>query len=416
MSNYKNKKSRPFGDDSKHSLMSSSIPLSLSTRYEKSSEALAPLANQKESPTDSVDKDKPEEKSTEPHKPEIVEDANILGAKLLKAELMGDEDLVKSLKIKLDAAQKFAESVKKEQTVIDEEKILEQLNPYHSSYKKNKKHSKHNKHRKEKNEEVQKIMSRNYQGPNSDDEAQSKKKQKTSHQSNLGDDLDKNSSKPNVVENCGHCFDNAKKHLIVSIGKYSYLAIPSIESITEGNCYIIPINHCSSSVTCDEEVWAEIQEFRKALVKMFEQKRIDCIFYEQHSVSKKFNHMVIECVPLNQSCSNLAPIYFKKAILESESEWAQNKSIIDLKQKDLRKTIPRNMPYFTVDFGLDNGYAHIIENDESFPEYFAKEIIGGILDLDPLTWRRPKKEEFSKQSNKVIEFLKWWKSYDFNKN
>ena len=71
MSNYKNKKSRPFGDDSKHSLMSSSIPLSLSTRYEKSSEALAPLANQKESPTDSVDKDKPEEKSTEPHKPEI---------------------------------------------------------------------------------------------------------------------------------------------------------------------------------------------------------------------------------------------------------------------------------------------------------------------------------------------------------
>ena len=60
--------------------------------------------------------------------------------------------------------------MKKEQTVIDEEKILEQLNPYHSSYKKNKKHSKHNKHRKEKNEEVQKIMSRNYQGPNSDDE------------------------------------------------------------------------------------------------------------------------------------------------------------------------------------------------------------------------------------------------------
>lgn len=30
------------------------------------------------------------------------------------------------------------------------------------------------------------------------------------------------------------------------------------------------------------------------------------------------------------------------------------------------------MPYFTVDFGLDNGYAHIIEDDESFPEHFAK--------------------------------------------
>ena len=32
-------------------------------------------------------------------------------------------------------------------------------------------------------------------------------------------------------------------------------------------------------------------------------------------------------------------IFNQKAILESESEWAQNKSIIDLKQKDLRKTV-----------------------------------------------------------------------------
>ncbi len=30
------------------------------------------------------------------------------------------------------------------------------------------------------------------------------------------------------------------------------------------------------------------------------------------------------------------------------------------------------MPYFSVDFGLQNGYAHVIENDEAFPDYFAK--------------------------------------------
>ena len=75
------------------------------------------------------------------------------------------------------------------------------------------------------------------------------------------------------------------------------------------------------------------------------------------------------------------------------------------------------MPYFSVEFGLDDGYAHIIENSEAFPPYFAKvfsnnflflfffiiylcifnkkkkEIIGGILDMDdPLFWRRPKKD------------------------
>ena len=30
------------------------------------------------------------------------------------------------------------------------------------------------------------------------------------------------------------------------------------------------------------------------------------------------------------------------------------------------------MPYFSVEFGLDQGYAHIIENDDSFPDHFAK--------------------------------------------
>lgn len=45
-----------------------------------------------------------------------------------------------------------------------------------------------------------------------------------------------------------------------------------------------------------------------------------------------------------------------------------------------------------------------------------KEIIGGILDLDPLVWRSHKKDEFHVQSQKVIGFLKWWKDYDFNKD
>jgi len=47
-----------------------------------------------------------------------------------------------------------------------------------------------------------------------------------------------------TVENCQYCFENAKRHLIVSIGKY----------VTKYEIF-----HCSSSVTCDEEVWEEIQ-------------------------------------------------------------------------------------------------------------------------------------------------------------
>ena len=71
------------------------------------------------------------------------------------------------------------------------------------------------------------------------------------------------------------------------------------------------------------------------------------------------------------------------------------------------------MPYFAVNFGIEDGYAHVIENSESFPDHFAKEIIGGILDLDPMQWRRPKKDDLTQQSRKVLEFSKIWKGFDY---
>jgi hypothetical protein len=58
--------------------------------------------------------------------------------------------------------------------------------------------------------------------------------------------------------------------------------------------------------------------------------------------------------------------------MESESEWAQNKSVIDLKDKVLRKTIPNHMPFFCVNFGVDEGFAHLIEANEAFPDHFGR--------------------------------------------
>ena len=34
--------------------------------------------------------------------------------------------------------------------------------------------------------------------------------------------------------------------------------------------------------------------------------------------------------------------------------------------------IPKGLPYFAVEFGLDGGFAHVIEEEESFPYYFGK--------------------------------------------
>ncbi|KAM6157492.1 CWF19-like protein 2 [Rhynchocyon petersi] len=220
------------------------------------------------------------------------------------------------------------------------------------------------------------------------------------------------------MERCLYCFDSSQfpKHLIVAIGVKVYLCLPNSRSLTEGHCLIVPLQHHKAATLLDEDIWEEIQMFRKSLVKMFESKGLDCIFLETNMSMKKQYHMVYECIPLPKEVADMAPIYFKKAIMESDEEWSMNKKLIDLSSKDIRKSVPRGLPYFSVDFGLQGGFAHVIEDQHKFPHYFGKEIIGGMLDIEPRLWRKGIRESFEDQRKKALEFAQWWKPYDFTKS
>ncbi|KAB0351138.1 hypothetical protein FD754_015995 [Muntiacus muntjak] len=154
------------------------------------------------------------------------------------------------------------------------------------------------------------------------------------------------------MEKCLYCFDSSQfpKHLIVAIG---------------------------------------VKMFRKSLVKMFEDKGLDCIFLETNVNMKKQYHMVYECIPLPKEVGDMAPIYFK---------------------------VPRGLPYFSVNFGLQGGFAHVIEDQHKFPHYFGKEIIGGMLDIEPRVWRKGMRESFEDQRKKALQFAQWWKPFDFTGN
>ena len=92
---------------------------------------------------------------------------------------------------------------------------------------------------------------------------------------------------------------------------------------------------------------------------MFDNKRMECIFVELYT-DNNYSHLCIECIPLGLHVADMGPIYFKvflkcvtkirniqvflisnfqKAILESESEWAQNKTLVTLKDQDLHKMV-----------------------------------------------------------------------------
>ncbi|NXI52137.1 C19L2 protein, partial [Chloroceryle aenea] len=167
------------------------------------------------------------------------------------------------------------------------------------------------------------------------------------------------------MEKCPYCFDSSElsKHLIIAIGTKIKNKIASMKRLAVLHLIFLalPVDFTNSS-----------RMFRNALVKMFEDKDLDCVFLETNMSMKKRYHMVYECIPLPKEVGDMAPIYFKKAIMESDEEWSVNKKLIDLSSKDIRKSVPKGFPYFSVDFGLQGGFAHVIEDQHKFPHYFGK--------------------------------------------
>ena len=215
-----------------------------------------------------------------------------------------------------------------------------------------------------------------------------------------------------VLDNCDKCFDSKKmqKEHLVCVGDKVYLALPWYQGLQEGHCVIIPNQHVSCCTQLDEDTWSEINEFRKALTRMFTAQRKDVIFFEIANRLHKRPHLVIHCIPIRESDGEMAPFYFKKAIEESEHDWCINKQLVSLRHKSLLSCIPKGLPYFWVNFGMDTGFAHVIEDEDRFPPNFAQEIIGGMLNLDARKWRNLKKEQ--NIITKVKLFAEMWKKYD----
>jgi len=221
-----------------------------------------------------------------------------------------------------------------------------------------------------------------------------------------------------LMKTCVYCYKNKRfpKHLILSLGNKVYLTMPFSGKMMKNHVCIVPLEHEISSLEIDEEVWNEINNFKKSLVRMFRHLKKEVIFVETVSNVKRKFHLVIDCLPLDGKDAQVAPAYFKKGILDSEDEWSVHKakSVIDTNQRGgFRNSVPKGFNYFYVDFAGGGGYAHVIDDRKDFPQSFAREIMAGILELEPENWKRKKKGNFEEEKNCVLEFLNVWDKFDW---
>jgi hypothetical protein len=130
-------------------------------------------------------------------------------------------------------------------------------------------------------------------------------------------------------------------------------------------------------------------------------------------------HTVVECIPLPYDVAERAPMYFKKAIDEAESEWSTHdskKCISTAPPKGLRGSVPPNFPYFHVEFNMTGGFVHVIDDDDKWRVDFGRDVLIGLLDLPENTTRAKKRPlPPAVLKREMDQFLDMWDPHDWTK-
>ncbi|KAI8982000.1 CwfJ C-terminus 1-domain-containing protein-like protein [Mycotypha africana] len=220
-----------------------------------------------------------------------------------------------------------------------------------------------------------------------------------------------------ALAKCRYCYQDGKPPQIamISLATTCYLALPNVQELTPGHCLIVPLQHVTSMLECDEDVWTEVRNFQKCLLKMFHEQNKGVVFMETVVNLRSQRHTAIECIPIPYGTYEDAQAYFREAIMSSEEEWSQHKKVIDTSERGFRNSMVKDLPYFHVWYKLDKGYGHVIENPNDFPYWFGKEVIAGMLDIGPELWRKPKYHHSSENQHRQKEFLKSWEKWDWTK-
>jgi hypothetical protein len=210
---------------------------------------------------------------------------------------------------------------------------------------------------------------------------------------------------------------------IVSLGTRVFLTLPTEPEISTGGAVLVPIQHRTNLLECDDDEWEEIRNFMKCLTRMYHEQGRDVIFYENAAFPGRKGHAAMNAVPIPFELGDTAPAFFREAIKEEAGDWGQHKPIIDTQKASrnglgklaFRRSLAKEMPYFHVWFELDGGMGHVIEDERSWPrgDLFAREVLGGMLDVGVEVVKR--QGRWVKGDRRVEGWRKGWRKFDWTR-
>ncbi|KAI0485331.1 hypothetical protein GGR56DRAFT_617696 [Xylariaceae sp. FL0804] len=231
-----------------------------------------------------------------------------------------------------------------------------------------------------------------------------------------------------ILDHCQLCHHEDRNQgpaaPVVSLGTRAYLTLPTEPELSEGGAVIVPIQHRTNLLECDDDEWEEMRNFMKCLTRMYHEQGREVVFYENAAAPQRHMHAAMQAVPIPYELGATAPAFFREAMLSTDEEWSQHKKIIDtgararegLGKAAFRRSIAKEMPYFHAWFSLDGGLGHVVEDADRWPrgDLFAREILGGMLDADPVVIKKQGRWHRG-GDGRTDGFKKRWRKFDWTR-
>lgn len=237
---------------------------------------------------------------------------NALNAKIIKAEMMGNTELVKELKAKLSqpSSNVKVEHYAKTKSANNKDKANRNLSVKEMFYQSKKINA---------GDEAMHFVAASSKVKNADDEYEDIKTKKKKLKLNPVGNFERVHEDDN--QSCGDCKDKAGKHLLIRLPEnieQCYLTFTPSEPFLKNYCHLKGVSHqWNNTLECDEQCWADIRQTMRLVASFFEQQH-NCatIFMETYFMRQKRGqnisrrHFVIECVPIKMKYEQDARIFF----------------------------------------------------------------------------------------------------------
>jgi len=213
------------------------------------------------------------------------------------------------------------------------------------------------------------------------------------------------------------------RHRLLAFGKHVALmmAPPNASLVPGHQFYLVPLKHAPSMVECDDPgVRDELGLFRTSLENMYALQGKGLVLCETVLPNKNLWQTRVEVVPVPFAKLGDAPLFFRSAMAEQAEEFGTHMKLLPTTlQKPLRSVLPKRFPYFCVDWGNlatarngTTGCAQLIESS-GFPKDFGLDTMAGMMELDPVRFRRKERFPNGFEARLVAEFGEMWKAVDW---